>query len=375
MSSKTTFLFAVVVALALFGSSAFAVPLQVINAPSTDDVENITPTPSETVPVQEQQAKSSDAPAETPVAVVGTEPSQQVQQKQDAKTDEVVQSAVASEVPPVAADAESGPGTKTEPESPAAEPDVEIIEVFKPLKFDGPRPPVPATPALGQSNPETQPNAVFGKPAPLIPAHQKPNRYYPNDVQPVKLGLDMPFTFMEYLQPFHQAGHNQPPRHQQQPFGASVDPFEPFISPMMGSPLNRLVEAYTNEFRNMLNAFDASISQMHNNMGAPQTIPEKPVTKTTSKTEVIDGHLVQINETTYSNGDGNHKSFYHFKEIQVLPDNKTKTITNENSMSVTKDERDEETNEIKRDQPSGTFVASSAVVVDDETQNLIKKVE
>lgn len=90
--------------------------------------------------------------------------------------------------------------------------------------------------------------------------------------------------------------------------------------------------------------------------------------------QIIDGHRVQINETTFSNGDENHKSFYHFKEIQVLPDNINKKITHENNVSMTEDEQDEETNEINRDPPSESIIAT-AVVVDDNKQNLMKKVE
>lgn len=90
--------------------------------------------------------------------------------------------------------------------------------------------------------------------------------------------------------------------------------------------------------------------------------------------QVIDGHRVLVNETTYTNGDVNHKSFYHFKEVQVLPDDKPEKITNENAVPAIKDEQDEETNEIKRDPPAETVV-STAVVVDDSKPNLKKKVE
>lgn len=89
--------------------------------------------------------------------------------------------------------------------------------------------------------------------------------------------------------------------------------------------------------------------------------------------QVINGHVVQINETTYSDGDENHKSFYHFKEIQVLPGANNKKIASEKVSSLTKDDSEKiEMNEIKRD-PIELF--------DDEVPqpvilpNLVKKVE
>lgn len=62
--------------------------------------------------------------------------------------------------------------------------------------------------------------------------------------------------------------------------------------------------------------------------------------------------MVQINETTYSNGDDNHKTFYHYKEIQVLPDQASKKIATEKLVSMSKDDMEsqrEDTNEIGRD--------------------------
>lgn len=82
---------------------------------------------------------------------------------------------------------------------------------------------------------------------------------------------------------------------------------------------------------------------------------------------------MQINETTYSNGDENHKSFYHFKEIQVLPEANNKKIANEKVTSLTTDDSEKmEMNEIKRD-PIELFddEVSQPVV----QQNLVKKVE
>lgn len=36
--------------------------------------------------------------------------------------------------------------------------------------------------------------------------------------------------------------------------------------------------------------------------------------------KVINGHLVETNETVYSDGDDNFKSFYHFKKVVVVPE-------------------------------------------------------
>lgn len=224
-----------------------------------------------TVPVQEQPqdpVESSAAPAETPAA--GTGPSQQQeqeqqQQQQDTSIDSGVQTEAKPEVPPVA-DSESGPAPKTEPESPvAADQDIEIIEFSQANNFDGPKPLVPVTSSPGQSKPAPSAAAANSndKQTPPLPFHEKPKPYYPDNVQTVvKFGANVPM-FMDFFQPFNQAlqpfpqsfqplfqaNYNQPPRHQQpQPYGASVDPFDPFANSMR-SPFNQLVEAYTNEFR------------------------------------------------------------------------------------------------------------------------------
>lgn len=92
-------------------------------------------------------------------------------------------------------------------------------------------------------------------------------------------------------------------------------------------------------------------------------------------TQIIDGHIVQTNETTYSDGDENHKTFYHFKEIQVLPEKPNKKIiSNEQVVSTVKDDSEsqkEETNEIK---PIGS--ADGPVTEAEESkQNDFKKVD
>lgn len=87
--------------------------------------------------------------------------------------------------------------------------------------------------------------------------------------------------------------------------------------------------------------------------------------------------MVQINETTYSNGDDNHKAFYHFKEIQVLPEKpNTKIVSNEKIASTANDDsgtKNEETNEIKR--INGEASPGAAVPADDTKHNLVKKVD
>lgn len=196
-----------------------------------------------------------------------------------------------------------------------------------------------------------------------------------------------PSFFLELLQPFQ--GSQQPPRrhhypyHQQQPFPFApvpVDPFNPFASPIVRVPsFDQLFNVYTNEFRHMLESFEKGMSQMQD-VDPSQYVPNKPVGKTTTKTEIIDGHVVQVNETTYSNGDANHKTFYHFKEIQVLPEKPNKkVVANEKVVSTVDNDsgtQKEETNEIKREdgtEPQQADVA--AVGGEDDKQNGLKKVE
>lgn len=92
--------------------------------------------------------------------------------------------------------------------------------------------------------------------------------------------------------------------------------------------------------------------------------------------------MVQINETTYSNGDANHQSFYHLKEIQVLPENPNKKIVSNEKIVSTVDNNSgtqkEETNEIKREDTAGpqqADAAAAAVGTEDDKQNGLKKVD
>lgn len=84
--------------------------------------------------------------------------------------------------------------------------------------------------------------------------------------------------------------------------------------------------------------------------------------------------MVQINETTVKNGHGNHQSFYHFKEIQVLPQvPNVKKITNEEKTSVSTDDSETEkveTNEIKQNPSEDISVAIPA-----DRENFVRKVE
>lgn len=123
----------------------------------------------------------------------------------------------------------------------------------------------PGAPSGQPGAPSGQPGPAYGQPGP--PAYgKKPKPYYPGGMQPVNFGPgfpNMPF-FLEFFQPFqpfgqpgpvHQKQQPLPPfRHPQQPFGAAVDPFDPFSSdPAQRSPFHQLVEAYTNEFRSTSN--------------------------------------------------------------------------------------------------------------------------
>lgn len=85
--------------------------------------------------------------------------------------------------------------------------------------------------------------------------------------------------------------------------------------------------------------------------------------------------MVQVNETTYSDGDDNHKTFYHFKEIQVLPETASKKIANENLVTITKDDSETqrvETNEIRRDQANAAVPSQER---GDEVSKEMRKVE
>ena len=230
----------------------------------------------------------------------------------------------------------------------------------------------------------TAPSSPDTKPSPSVPVHgQPPKPYFTGGVQTVKIGPSIPF-FLELIQPFqpfqsfqpfqpfhpYASNNDKPFRHQPIPFGAPIDPF---ANPMNTQPFNQMVEAYTNEFRNMLASFDKMGMPPMENLGDVQEGSDKPIRKTTSKTEIIDGHRVQINETTVTNGDENHKSFYHFKEIQVLPEGMNKKISNEKLISISNDDLETEkveTNEIKPN-PSDTMQAN----VNDDRKNFIKKVE
>ncbi|XP_050441991.1 uncharacterized protein LOC126846533 isoform X2 [Adelges cooleyi] len=95
--------------------------------------------------------------------------------------------------------------------------------------------------------------------------------------------------------------------------------YSPF--PMFNSPFNRLFQAYNQEFRGILSQFEKELTDFDDitKTDTDEVEPSLPANKTTTRTEIIDGHVVQINETTYSSGDDNNKSFFHFKKIHVLP--------------------------------------------------------
>ncbi|MDK3206199.1 hypothetical protein, partial [Escherichia coli] len=68
-----------------------------------------------------------------------------------------------------------------------------------------------------------------------------------------------------------------------------VDPFNPFVSPIVRVPsFDQLFNVYNNEFRHMLESFEKGVSQMQD-MDPAQYVPNKPISKTTTKTEIIDG--------------------------------------------------------------------------------------
>lgn len=78
-----------------------------------------------------------------------------------------------------------------------------------------------------------------------------------------------------------------------------------------------------------------------------------------------------MNETTYSNGDGDHQSFFHFKKIHVMPESTINNSANEKVISITKDDSEAqklETNEIKG-------IPSEKTETDNNKPNYSKKVE
>ncbi|XP_022171049.1 uncharacterized protein LOC111034237 isoform X2 [Myzus persicae] len=355
MSAKTIFYAFAVVALAAVWS-AQALPLTVDDVTSPANAkENLEIDTSSEEVVQKQESEQQQMKG-TDTSVLQTdvtESSPDVQQSSQAE--EVT---VGSEIPVVGTDS-----VLPEVSNKKSESDVPTTAIY-----------VEQTDSVAGTN---SPNSD-AKPNPSVPVQgQKPKPYYTGEVQTVKVGPNMPF-FLEFFQPFQSfqpfqpfqpfmSKHpEQPFRHQPIPFGA---PFDPFANPMNAQPFNQMVEAYTNEFRSMLESFDKMGLPPLESVGVAQEGSNKPVRKTTSKTEIIDGHRVQINETTVSDGDENHKSFYHFKEIQVLPEEMNKKMSNEKLISISNDDSETqkvETNEIKP-------VPSVTMQNFDDRKNFVKK--
>ncbi|KAL5240393.1 hypothetical protein ACI65C_007803 [Semiaphis heraclei] len=342
MSFKTIFYVFAVVALAAIWS-AEALPLAADDVTSPANVEASSDEVVQKQEPEQQQTKETDASVfQTDV----TESSSNMQQS--GQTEEVT---VGSAIPAVVTDS-----ALPEVSSEKSESDVSTTATVG----------EPTDSVAGTNSPSSD-----AKPNPSVPVQgQTPKPYYTSGVHTVKLGPNIPL-FLEFFQPFQSFQplipnqQQQPSRHQMIPLGA----FNPFANPMNAQPFNQMVEAYTNEFRSMLESFDKMGLPPMENLGTTQEGPNKPVRKTTSKTEIIDGHRVQINETTVSDGDENHKSFYHFKEIQVLPGGKDKQISDEKQISITKDDSEThkiETNEIK---PAPSVTKQNY----DDRKNLVKK--
>jgi len=357
--------------------SAAALPLVVDEVTSPANLKENLDIEASSAEVQkqepEQQTKGTDASV---LETDGTKSSPNVQQS--SQTEEVT---IGSEIPVIGTDSGF-------PEVSNVKSDSDVSTITTAEQTDGITGTNSPNPVAETNSPSpvtgTIPSNVDTKPSSSGSVHsQPPKPYYTGGVQTVKIGPSIPF-FLELIQPFqpfqsfqpfqpfhpYASNNDKPFRHQPIPFGAPIDPF---ANPMNTQPFNQLVEAYTNEFRNMLASFDKMGIPPMENLGDAQEGPNKPVRKTTSKTEIIDGHRVQINETTVTNGDGNHKSFYHFKEIQVLPEGMDKKISNEKLISISNDDLETEkveTNEIKPN-PSGTMETN----VNDDRKNFIKKVE
>jgi hypothetical protein len=368
MSAKTMFCaFAVVVLATVWSAAALPlVPDEVTSPASLKENFNREASSEEVVQKQEPEQQQIKGTEET-------ESSPGVQQS--SQTDEVT---VGPEIPVVVTDPAllEVSNAKTESDVPTTATVVEQTDIVA-----GTNSP---SPVVETDSPVVNPSSSDAKPAnPSVPVHGQTTKppSYTGSVQTVKLGPNMPF-FLEFFQPFQSFQQFQPfqhfvPNHEQQPFRHQPIPFgtpiDPFANPMNAQPFNQMVEAYTNEFRSMLESFDKLGLPPLENVGsiAQEEGSNKPVRKTTSKTEIIDGHRVQINETTVSGGDENHKSFYHFKEIQVLPEGMNKKNSNEKLISISNDDSDTqkvETNEIKS-------VPSVIMQNYDERKNFVKKVE
>ncbi|CAI6346872.1 unnamed protein product [Macrosiphum euphorbiae] len=330
MSAKTMFYAFAVVALAAVWSAA-ALPLVVDDVTSPAIVKSNVDVEASSGQVVQKQESEQQQTEGTDASVLQTDvtaSSPDVQQS--SQTEEVT---VGSAVPVVGTDTASPEVSNSKAESDVS---TTATDVERTNSVAGTNSPSPVT---GTNSPIPYPSSSDAKPNPSVPVHgQTPKPYYTGSVQTVKLGPNMPF-FLEFFQPFQSfqpfqpfqpmvPNHEQPPfRHQPIPFGTPIDPF---ANPMNAQPFNQMVEAYTNDFRSMMESFDKLGLPPLESVGVKQEDPTKPVRKTTSKTEIIDGHRVQINETTVSGGDENHKSFYHFKEIQwrQTKSNRTYIMTN-----------------------------------------------
>lgn len=354
MSANTTFWRYAVVALAVFGS-AVAVPLSAVDETAKNDDNR---------PLNVELTSSEPFVASNPTDGTVEQPVQLQSETASVGSDFPVVSATGPSLSTVANEEKTGADVpaKTGADTVAVQ-QLENVQVSD-----------PQTAAAGPDSSSVGPG----------PGPSSKPYYRPASVQTVQFGgppASMPLL-MEFLQPFQPFGAFQPfspfvPDNRKQPikqhfyqpfpFGAPADPFASAVP-----SFNQLVNAYTNEFRNMLASLDKDMSQM----GNADNMPDKPLNKTTSKTEIIDGHVVQTNETVYSNGDANHKSFFHIKEIKVIPESmNNKKIGNE---AVTTpviptddlDKKKEDTNEIRPDSSVETFA-----VDDFDKQNSIKKVD
>lgn len=188
--------------------------------------------------VEQQQTKGTDASV---LQTEETESSPDVQQS--SQTEEVT---VGSSVPVVGTDQALPEVSNTKAES-----DVSTVATD-----------VERTDSVaGTNSPIPHPSSSDAKPKPSVPVQgQTPKPYYTGSVQTVDVGHNIPFLFeffqpfqsfqpFQPFQPFHPIGSNQnqqPFRHQPIPFGA---PINPFVNPINAEPLNKMAEAYTNDFR------------------------------------------------------------------------------------------------------------------------------
>ncbi|XP_024943767.1 icarapin-like [Cephus cinctus] len=94
---------------------------------------------------------------------------------------------------------------------------------------------------------------------------------------------------------------------------------------------------------------------------------------TTSTTKIVDGHVVTINETTYSSGNDSHGAVFRVRIIDVKPQNDTlETVGGEGEAEVVTTESSESESTTAQTEDSST-PARSVETVENDLNNEIPK--